>query len=193
MDGMTSLDALVGLSAVAIVVASSAIPSALFVARWGGTTKDIARAPQLVCGRARVPRRSQCTVPRGRDATCIRSAFAARRYGPRQWLLTARQARVLTVYDSVNRGRTRMSRAAGTAGRTHPRTVQIGMLLVLVVPRVVVAATTCARPCSNPAAQSRRSMLQTRALTSGDPRGSRGECARDLPSMRIDTGLAAGT
>jgi hypothetical protein len=40
---MTSLEALVGLSAVTIVIASSA-PSALFVGRWGGTTKDIARA-----------------------------------------------------------------------------------------------------------------------------------------------------
>ena len=41
---MTSREALVGLSAVAIIAGSSAAPSVLFVARWGGTTKDIARA-----------------------------------------------------------------------------------------------------------------------------------------------------
>src|SRR5712691_414437 len=41
---MTSRDALVGLSAVAIIAGFFAAPSVLFVARWGGTTKDIARA-----------------------------------------------------------------------------------------------------------------------------------------------------
>jgi hypothetical protein len=41
---MTSRDAFVGLSAMAIVSGAFATPSVLFVARWGGTTKDIARA-----------------------------------------------------------------------------------------------------------------------------------------------------
>jgi hypothetical protein len=42
---LTSLDrSLVGLSALAIVAGSSVIHSPLFVARWGGTTKDIARS-----------------------------------------------------------------------------------------------------------------------------------------------------
>ena len=44
MYGMTSSDPSVGLSAVAIIAGFFATPSVLFVARWGGTTKDIARA-----------------------------------------------------------------------------------------------------------------------------------------------------